>query len=182
MTVRLKLGAQAIAVGLVLALLALLIWKVAFKNDSGGIAQRIDHGKIVNAPGFALRRLDAPGQLELASLRGRPVVLNFWASWCYPCNQEASTLEQAARQWSGKATVVGVDVRDASAEARKFLRKHDISYPVVHDNHDSMWPKWGLTGLPETFFVDPRGRVVGHVSGQITAATLRTGIEEALKA
>ena len=58
---------------------------------------------------------------------------------------------------------------------------HEISYPVVHDNRDKMWPSYGLTGLPETFFVDPRGRVVGHVSGQISAADLRRGIEKALK-
>jgi cytochrome c biogenesis protein CcmG/thiol:disulfide interchange protein DsbE len=182
MTARVKLGAQALAVGLVLALLALLIWKVAFNNNSGGVAAKIDKGRVVNAPDFALGRLDAPGQLALASLRGRPVVLNFWASWCYPCNQEAPTLEQAARQWSGTATVVGVDVRDARGEARKFLRAHDISYPVVHDNRDSIWGTWGLTGLPETFFLDAGGRVVGHVAGQISAADLRTGIERALKA
>jgi cytochrome c biogenesis protein CcmG/thiol:disulfide interchange protein DsbE len=181
MTARLRLGAQALAVGLVLALLGLLIWKVAFNGNGGGVAQKIDRGKVVTAPSFDLGRLDAPGRLELASLSGKPIVLNFWASWCYPCNKEAPALEQAARQWSGKATVVGVDVRDARGDARKFLREHDISYPVVHDNHDSMWPKWGLTGLPETFFVDPSGRVVGHVAGQINEATLRTGIEEALK-
>jgi len=181
MTARIKLGAQALAVGLVLALLALLIWKVV-EHNGGGAASKIDHGKIAPAPGFALSRLDAPGQLELASLRGRAVVLNFWASWCYPCNKEAPALESASRQWVGKATVVGVDVRDATGDARKFLRQHDISYPVVHDNRDSMWPRYGLTGLPETFFIDPTGRVVGHVAGQVSAADLRTGIERALKA
>jgi cytochrome c biogenesis protein CcmG/thiol:disulfide interchange protein DsbE len=181
MSARVKLGAQALAVGLVVGLLALLIWKVAH-DSGGGAASKIDHGKIAAAPGFTLGRLDRRGDLSLAALRGKPVVLNFWASWCYPCNQEAGTLEQASHQWAGKATVVGVDVRDATGDARKFLRQHGISYPVVHDNHDSMWPSYGLTGLPETFFVDPRGRVVGHVAGQISAADLRRGIEEAQKA
>jgi cytochrome c biogenesis protein CcmG/thiol:disulfide interchange protein DsbE len=177
-TARVKLGAQALAVGLVLALLALLIWKLAVDNG-GGVAEKIDRGKIASAPGFALGRLDAPGQLELASLRGRAVVLNFWASWCYPCNKEAPALESASREFAGEATVVGVDVRDATSEARKFLRQHHISYPVVHDNRDSLWGKYGLTGLPETFFIDSTGRVVGHVAGQITASQLRTGIERA---
>jgi cytochrome c biogenesis protein CcmG/thiol:disulfide interchange protein DsbE len=180
MTRQLKLGAQALAVGLVLGLLALLIWKVTHDNG-GGVASKIDHGKVTQAPDFTLGRLDGAGALRLASLRGKPVVLNFWASWCYPCNQEAPTLEAAAREWAGKATVVGVDVRDANGEARKFLHKHRISYPVVHDNHDSMWPTYGLTGLPETFFVDPHGRVVGHVAGQISASDLRIGIEKALR-
>ena len=180
MTARLKLGAQAVAVGLVLGLLALLIWKVTSGNG-GGVASKIDHGKIVSAPNFTLGRLDRAGDLQLAALRGRPVVLNFWASWCYPCNQEAHTLETASHEWAGKATVLGVDVRDATGEARKFLHQHRITYPAVHDNRDKMWPSYGLTGLPETFFVDPRGRVVGHVAGQISAADLRRGIEEALR-
>ena len=180
MSARVRLGAQALAVGLVLALLALLIWKVAH-DSGGGVASKIDAGKITAAPQFTLGRLDGSGPLGLASLRGKPVVLNFWASWCYPCNQEAGTLEAASHQWAGKATVVGVDVRDATGDARTFLRQHKISYPVVHDNRDKMWPSYGLTGLPETFFVDPRGRVVGHVAGQISAADLRRGIEKALK-
>jgi cytochrome c biogenesis protein CcmG/thiol:disulfide interchange protein DsbE len=179
MTARLKLGAQALAVGLVLGLLALLIWKVA-NGNAGGVASKIDHGKIVSAPNFTLGRLDRSGELQLASLEGKPVILNFWASWCYPCNQEAHTLESASREWAGKATFVGVDVRDATGEARKFLRQHSITYPVVHDNRDKMWPSYGLTGLPETFFVDARGRVVGHVAGQISEADLRRGVEEAL--
>jgi cytochrome c biogenesis protein CcmG, thiol:disulfide interchange protein DsbE len=180
MTARLKLGAQALAVALVLGLLALLIWKVT-EDNGGGVASKIDKGRIVSAPDFTLSRLDAPGRLRLASLRGRAVVLNFWASWCYPCNQEARTLQAASREWAGKATLVGVDVRDASGEARKFLRHHKITYPVVHDNRDSVWGSYGLTGLPETFFVDGSGRVVGHVAGQISASDLRSGIEEALR-
>src|SRR5881227_1604755 len=104
---RLKLGAQALAVGLVALLLALLVWKLV-----QGSGKEAEIGK--PAPNFTLTRVDAPGRLQLASLRGKVVVLNFWASWCYPCNQEAGTLEAASHQWAGKATVVGVDVRDAT--------------------------------------------------------------------
>jgi cytochrome c biogenesis protein CcmG, thiol:disulfide interchange protein DsbE len=179
MSARLRLGAQVLAVGLVLALLALLIWKVA--HDSGGVASKLRAGKVVAAPDFTLHRLDGSGDLSLASLRGKPVVLNFWASWCYPCNQEAGTLEAASREWAGKATIVGVDVREPTGDARGFVRKYGLSYPLVHDNRDKMWPTWGLTGLPETFFVDPRGRVVAHVLGQVSATDLRRGIEKALK-
>src|SRR5207302_9684946 len=84
MTARLKLGAQALAVALVAALLALLIWRVA-----QGSASRPKGA----APPFTLPRLEAPGKLALASLRGKVVVLNFWASWCKPCTGEAKTLE-----------------------------------------------------------------------------------------
>jgi len=181
MTARVKLGAQALAVGLVLALLALLIWKVAFKNEGGGVAAKIDRGKITTAPDFTLSRLDRSGQLRLASLRGKAVVLNFWASWCYPCLKEAPALEEAWRQHAGRVVVLGVDTNDFSGDARKFMRQNKLTYPVVHDNHDVVAPKYGFKFLPETFFINARGKVVGHVGGQVNASDLRAGIERALQ-
>jgi cytochrome c biogenesis protein CcmG, thiol:disulfide interchange protein DsbE len=181
MTARVKLGAQALAVGLVLALLALLIWKVAFKNNGGGVAAKIDRGKITNAPDFTLSRLDRSGELRLASLRGKAVVLNFWASWCYPCLKEAPALEEAWQKHDGRVVVLGVDTNDFSGDARKFMRENGLTYPVVHDNHDLVAPKWGFKFLPETFFIDARGKVVGHVGGQVNASDLRAGIERALQ-
>jgi cytochrome c biogenesis protein CcmG, thiol:disulfide interchange protein DsbE len=181
MSARLKLGAQALAVALVAGLLALLIWKVTHGNG-GGVARKVDRGHVVAAPNFELSRLDRPGRLQLASLRGKAVVLNFWASWCYPCNKEAGALERAWRGGDGRVVVIGVDVNDLSSDARKFMREHGVTYPIVHDNKNATSPKYGLTGLPETFFVDPTGRVVAHVAGQVTASQLRNGIEEALKA
>jgi cytochrome c biogenesis protein CcmG/thiol:disulfide interchange protein DsbE len=170
---RLKLGAQALAVALVAGLLALLIWKVA-----QGSQKQAKIGKV--APDFTLGRLDRAGTLQLSSLRGKVVVVNFWASWCHPCREEAPALEAASKQFRDKAVVVGVDVRDASGAARSFLRKYDLTYPAVHDNRDLTWPKYGLTGLPETFFLDRRGRVVQHVISQVSAADIRAGILDAL--
>jgi len=180
MTARLKLGAQALSVALVLGLLALLVWKVTHQNTSN-VASKVDHGHVASAPDFTLGRLDRPGDLQLASLRGKAVVLNFWASWCYPCKQEAPTLERVWKQHDGRVVVLGVDVNDFSGDARKFMRKHGLTYPVVHDNRNVTSPKYGLTGLPETFFVDSRGRVVGHVAGQVSASNLRSGIAQALR-
>jgi cytochrome c biogenesis protein CcmG/thiol:disulfide interchange protein DsbE len=174
MTARLKLGAQVLAVGLVALLLALLIWKVA--QGSGNEAKV---GKA--APNFSLRRIDAPGNLQLASLRGKVVVLNFWASWCYPCNQEAPALEAATKKWGNRVVVLGVDVNDPVSDARGFARKYRLSYPLVHDNHNVTSPKYGLTGLPETFFIDRTGKVVVHVPGEVAAPELRDGVEEALR-
>lgn len=182
MTARVKLGAQALAVGLVLALLALLIWKVAFKNQGGGVAAKIDKGHITNAPNFTLGRLDKQGRLALDSLRGKTVVLNFWASWCRPCNNEAPALEEAWQRHDGKVVVLGVDVNDFSGDARKFMRQHGVTYPIVHDNKYLTYGSYGLTGLPETFFVDRRGRVVGHYAGQVNQSILSAGIERAQKA
>lgn len=171
---RLKLGAQALAVGLVALLLALLVWKLV-----QGSGKEAELGK--PAPNFTLSRVDAPGKLQLASLRGKVVVLNFWASWCYPCNQEAPTLQAAAKRYGKRVVVLGVDVNDPTSDARKFARKFKLTYPLVHDNHNVTSPKYGLTGLPETFFIDRSGKLVGHVAAAIDAADLRHGVEQALR-
>ncbi len=175
MAARLKLGAQALAVALVAGLLALLIWKVA-----QGSQNEAKIGK--PAPDFTLGRLDRPGSLQLSSLRGKVVVLNFWASWCQPCKLEAPDLAASAKKWSGRVVVLGVDVNDPSGDARGFMRKYGITYPIVHDNKNVTSPKYGLTGLPETFFLDRRGRIVSHVISGIKAADLQRGVEEALRA
>jgi cytochrome c biogenesis protein CcmG/thiol:disulfide interchange protein DsbE len=174
MTARLKLGGQVLAVGLVALLLALLIWKLA--QGSGNKAKI---GK--TAPDFSLRRIDEPGTLQLASLRGKVVVLNFWASWCFPCNQEAPALEAATKKWGNRVIVLGVDVNDPVGDARKFARKYRLSYPLVHDNHNVTSPTYGLTGLPETFFIDRQGKLVVHVAGQVEAADIQSGVEQALR-
>ena len=175
MAARLKLGAQALAVALVAGLLALLIWKVA-----QGSQNEAKIGK--PAPDFTLGRLDRPGSLQLSSLRGKVVVLNFWASWCQPCKLEAPDLAASAKKWSGRVVVLGVDVNDPRGDARGFMRKYGITYPIVHDNKNVTSPKYGLTGLPETFFLDRRGRIVSHVISGIKAADLQRGVEEALRA
>ena len=174
MTGRLKLGAQVLAVALVGLLLALLIWKVA--HGSGAKAAP---GK--PAPNFTLNRIDKSGTLQLASLRGKVVVLNFWASWCYPCKQEAPTLAAAAKRYAGRVVVLGVDVNDFAGDARKFAHRYGLDYPIVHDNHNVTSPTYGLTGLPETFFIDRTGKVIVHVAGQVDATQVQDGVQQALK-
>ena len=175
MAARLKLGAQALAVALVAGLLALLIWKVAQGSQNEAAV-----GK--PAPNFTLGRLDRPGSLQLSSLRGKVVVLNFWASWCVPCAQEAPALEAASKRWARQVVVLGVDVNDFRGEARRFIRVKGLGYPLVHDNKNVTTPKYGLTGLPETFFIDRRGRLVQHIAGPVKAEDIRRGVEEALQA
>ena len=171
---RLKLGAQALAVGLVALLLALLVWKLA-----KGSGKEAAIGK--SAPNFTLKRIDEPGTLQLASLRGKVVVLNFWASWCYPCKQEAPALAAAAKRWPGKVVVLGVDVNDFAGDARKFARKYGLSYPLVHDNHNVTSPKYGISLLPETFFINRSGKVIVHVPGQVKPSEIQDGVEQALR-
>ena len=136
------------------------------------------------APTFTARRVDASGKLDLASLRGKPVVLNFWASWCVPCKGEAKLLEQAWNRYRAKGVVfVGVDYTDVVGDARTFISHHGVTYPIVQDGSGRIGDKYGLTGVPETFFIDRNGRLVGsHIIGTIQnqVAAFDRGIKAAL--
>ena len=153
---------QAIALAGVAALLGLLVWKVAFDRE-GGAAAELDSGRSVAAPGFTLERLDQDGQLSIAELQGKAVVVNFWASWCVPCRDEAPVLQQTYERYRDQGLVVlGIDVNDFRADARRFIERFGLTYPVVYDGKGSTVGKWGVRAFPETFFVDRSGNLVGE--------------------
>ena len=159
MTGRLKVAAQVAALALVAGLFALLVWKVATQDE--GAADKLGRGETPSAPAFSLERLDRPGKLSLAAYRGRPVVLNFWASWCVPCKEEAPLLESVWRRYRERGlVVVGVDINDLRGDARRFARRNRMSYPLVYDGPGNTTTKYGLTGVPETFFVARSGKLI----------------------
>lgn len=126
------------------------------------------------------RRAVADGRLSLAELRGTPVVLNFWASWCPPCRSEAPRLERVWQRTRDRGVLVlGLNMQDVTDDARGFIDEFRISYPNVRDPDDVVARDWGATGLPETFFIDARGRVVGHVIGAVSLDQLGRGIQAA---
>ena len=176
----LRLGAQALSVALVVGLLALLVWKVAHQTGGGNVAAEVRKGRTPTAPDFTLPRLDGRGDLSLASFRGKAVLVNFWASWCDPCRGEAPLLEQAAQSYAGRLVVLGVDFQDFSGDARKFVSKYHITYPVVRDGSGKWLERYGVSGAPETFFVNAAGKVVAHEPGAVDRETLGAGIRKAL--
>jgi cytochrome c biogenesis protein CcmG, thiol:disulfide interchange protein DsbE len=173
--------ARVAAAAVVLALLGLLVWDVSHSGH-GGVASKVDKGRTVAAPRTALPYFTGgSGTFDLASYRGKVVVLNFWASWCVDCKLEAKTLHNAAARWGGKVVFVGVDGSDLSGAARRYLSRYDVNYRTVRDVGGDAQSTWGVTGFPETFFVDPQGRVIPpHVNGPIPADTLNQAIRSAL--
>lgn len=175
---------RAAVVASVLALLGVLVWDFVHQQNSG-VAGKVDKGETVSAPALRLPRLDRTGSFDLAAYRGKVVVVNFWASWCVDCKLEAKTFTDAARRWRGKDVVfLGVDSQDGVGPAKRYARKYDMAYPLVRDGDGTQGSqRWGVTGFPETFVVDPQGRIPAHAHWAepiVSGATLDTAIRRAL--
>jgi cytochrome c biogenesis protein CcmG, thiol:disulfide interchange protein DsbE len=170
-----------------LSLVVILLVLLGIRLIANGSGRRLDEalaaGKSPAAPDFSLPRLNGEGQLRLRSLHGKAVVLNFWASWCVPCKQEAPLLEAAAKRFrAAGVVVVGVDAQDFRSDARHFAHRYGLTYPIVHDDGTSTPTHYDVTGFPETWFVDRSGRLVGeHVKGPVTRERLVRGIAIAMK-
>ena len=176
----LKLGLQALAMMGVGILASLLVWNLTHQTPPPKVG--------APAPAFSLPRLDGRGQVSLASLRGKTVVLNFFASWCRPCKREAPDLESLWRRYRSDGVVVlGVDSGDTKGSARQFLDAHGVTYPIVFDPGEKLAQgPYALPGLPVTYVINRVGRVVGGgvlgpVSDNGYSATFHRALEAALK-
>jgi cytochrome c biogenesis protein CcmG/thiol:disulfide interchange protein DsbE len=130
------------------------------------------------APEFTAPYLDQPGELALSSLRGKPVVLNFWASWCIPCRNEAKLLESAHERYGDDVQFVGIDTRDSRTDARDFVDEYGMTYPQIVDEGERLYSLFGLTGQPESFFIDQDGTVVRHIPGELRENDLDQYVRE----
>jgi len=160
----LKVTGQLVALAAVAGLLGLLVWRLTHQSHAPKVGGP--------APRFTAKRLDGGGALTLASLRGKPVVINFWASWCVPCKSEASALERAFQRYRKQGVVfLGIDYHDVTSDARTFVAHHGVTYTTLLDGSGAIGDRYGLTAVPETYFIDRKGRIVGdHILGPITIA------------
>ena len=118
-------------------------------------------------PSFELTRLDEEGVLTDEDLEGSPVVINFWASWCIPCKEEAKLLQDTYERYRSEGVVfLGVNIKDANVDAQTFIEEYGITYPVVSDPTEVLADDLGVKGIPETFFIDADGAFVGTAAGQ----------------
>jgi cytochrome c biogenesis protein CcmG/thiol:disulfide interchange protein DsbE len=147
------------------AVLVMIVGALLFFGLRPAPAERI-------APDFTLPRLDGHGSISSAALRGSPVVVNFFASWCVPCREEAPLLEKTWQKYKGRGIhFIGVNVTDTASSARDFVRKYGITYPVVTDYPLKYAQRMKVPGLPITYFIGRDGRFLS------TAAGKKTGVQ-----
>lgn len=172
---------------LVLGVVVLLVVGLVNRDVGTSIQDALDEGERPPAPGLTLPVLlaaDGVGprgaEVSLEDLRGRTVVLNFWASWCEPCEREAPVLDRIARRYpASEVLVLGVDVQDLRENALEFAAEYRIRYPSLRDGGDGAYRAYELTGLPETFVIDPEGRIALHKIGEVTRAEeITTAVEQ----
>lgn len=151
-----------------LALVALLVYGVIGVGESTTLDDAVKRGERPPAPDRSLPLL-AGGDGSIADWRGKPVIVNFWASWCDPCKDEAPLMERAHARLKAKGgTVLGVTVSDATDDSRAFMRKYGISFPSLRDVEGELAEDFQTSGVPESFAISPDGRVLAVSRGQVS--------------
>lgn len=186
------------SIGLVLAasFVGLLAFGLLTRAPDSSIDDALAKAQPAQSPGFKLEvltggtpptalaplltRATSDGTLDLDELRGTPVVLNFWASWCTPCREEAPLLQRAWTKYGPDGVVfLGQNMQDTPGDAREFIAAFKQTFPTVRDPTNETARAWGVIGIPETYFIRSDGRVVGHVVGVVTTSQLARGIADA---
>lgn len=167
---------------IVIAVLAgLLVYGLVQRGDDRTIDQAVRRGGRPPAPTRVPPLLEGTGTGSLADYRGKVVFLSFWASWCNPCREEVPLLTRFQEKLGERGTVLGVTYRDDPAASRGFARELGINYPSLRNSKLQLAPEYGTRALPETFVIDPRGRVVAVSRGQVDQAFLDNALKEALR-
>jgi cytochrome c biogenesis protein CcmG, thiol:disulfide interchange protein DsbE len=124
------------------------------------------------APAFVLPALGGGADVSLEAFRGRPLVLNFWASWCVPCREEHDVLQRAAAELDPAVRFLGIAWQDDAAAAAAFLERHRSVYPSARDDRGHVAIAYGVAGVPETFFIDAQGVIAARYVGPLDARAL----------
>ncbi len=133
------------------------------------------------APPFALQAVGSGQTIDLTRLRGKPIVVNFWATWCLPCYQEHPVLVENARAIGSDVQFLGVVFNDSEDKIMTFLRQRGSAYPTVLDAQGKTAIAYGVGGVPETFFIDRQGVIVAKFAGPMTTDVLQANVAKALR-
>jgi cytochrome c biogenesis protein CcmG/thiol:disulfide interchange protein DsbE len=160
-------------------LIGLLIYGISHQAASRTLDEAVAQGQHPTAPDatHSLPGLSGAHAASLASFAGKVVVLNFWASWCEPCQVEAPLLERAqSKLIDHDATVLGVSYLDASPDSESFVRRYHLTYPNLRDNNGNFAHSYGTDQLPESFVIDRHGHIVAISRGEIDQAFLNHAV------
>jgi cytochrome c biogenesis protein CcmG, thiol:disulfide interchange protein DsbE len=133
------------------------------------------------APAFALKEVGSSRTIDVSALRGKPTVINFWATWCMPCYQEHPVLVDNARLLGSQVQFVGVVFNDDEESISKFLRERGSAYPTLLDAQGKTAIAYGVGGVPESFFLNRDGVIVAKFSGPMTTAILQANLAKAMR-
>lgn len=165
-----------VGVAIALALVAILF--VGLGKDP----QAIDSPLIGKAaPPFVLKAVGSGQDVDLSSLRGKPVVVNFWATWCVPCAEEHPVLVQNAQQIGPRVQFLGVVFNDSEDKILQFLTRHGMAYPTLLDQNGKTAIAYGVGGVPETFFINSKGVIVAKYVGPMDSDILQANVAKAME-
>ena len=165
--------------GLILVLVLPFLWMMGkgFNHDPHAVPQvLIDHP----APDFKLSTLEGQS-VQLSMLLGKPVVINFWATWCYPCQLEHDLLQRAAKDYANQCTFLGVVYQDTANDVQRYLSKHPSYYAQLLDINSQTAIDYGVAGVPETYIINAAGKIVFKHAGVMTADILHRVLDPLLR-
>jgi cytochrome c biogenesis protein CcmG/thiol:disulfide interchange protein DsbE len=169
---------RATIVGVIVAVPLVALLALGFRGQNQAISSPlIGHP----APVFSLRTLNGRGTISLASLRGRPVIVNFWQSSCIPCRQEHPTLLQAYHHFGRDVAFIGISYQDGVSSAQAFLRKNGGGWPTVRDPGGTTAIDYGVYGIPETFFIDRSGTIRFKSIGPVSPALMARDVHAIMR-
>jgi len=178
-----RLAIPIVAAVAAVALIGLLGYGLSAREDDRSLDDAVARNERPAAPSTTLPVLGKRAKQSLADMRGKVVVLNFWASWCPPCESEAPALVElhSRLQRDGTGTVLGVTRDDSTPDSQEKVSEWKINYPSLRDIDNVLAKKYGSKGLPETFVIDAQGRVVALSRGEIDREFLDTAMKAALR-